>query len=69
MEPIMFLIDELKRMFTRPSAEQSMLVELENAEHALLEAETGVEYASSMVAYNKARIKRLRTSLNKGATA
>jgi len=30
------------------------------AEHELLKAETGVEYASSMVAFNKAQIKRLK---------
>ena len=37
--------------------------ELAEAERALLEAHTGQEYAASVIAYNKARIKRLREFL------
>ncbi len=65
----MLIIQELKKMLSRPSAEQSMLAELEMAEHDLLKAQSGVEYATSMVTYNTARIKRLRSALNKGTTA
>jgi len=50
-------------MFKRPSVADSLQRELLNAEHALLAAETGVEYAMSMVSYNKARIKRIKASL------
>jgi len=39
---------------------QAIAAELAEAEHALLRAETGVEYAQALVAYNKNRIKRLK---------
>jgi hypothetical protein len=42
---------------------QAVAHELIHAEHALLQAETGVEYAQSMVTYNKNRIKRLKAYL------
>jgi hypothetical protein len=35
-----------------------------HAEHDLLRAETGVEYAQSMVTYNKNRVKRLKAYLS-----
>lgn len=43
---------------------QSVENELVEAEMSLLKAETGVEYAQSLVNYNKNRIKRLRAYLN-----
>ena len=39
---------------------QAIAAELEQAEHALLRAETGVEYAQALVTYNKNRVKRLK---------
>jgi hypothetical protein len=57
------IFTELKQMFKRPSVVDSLQRELLSAEHALLAAETGVEYAMSMVSYNKARIKRIKASL------
>jgi hypothetical protein len=42
---------------------QAIAHELIHAEHALLQAETGVEYAQSMVTYNKNRVKRLKAYL------
>jgi len=38
-------------------------LELAEAEHALLKAETGVEYAQALVTYNKNRVKRLKAYL------
>jgi len=46
-------------LFRKLTALDCVLSELEEAEHSLLKAETGVEYAQSLVAYNKARVKRL----------
>jgi hypothetical protein len=42
---------------------QAVTHELMHAEHALLQAESGVEYAQAMVAYNKNRVKRLKAYL------
>ena len=39
---------------------QAVALELKVAEFALLRAETGVEYAQALVAYNRNRIKRLK---------
>jgi hypothetical protein len=39
---------------------QAIAAELAEAEHALLRAETGVEYAQALVNYNKNRVKRLK---------
>lgn len=64
------LIDQLKQMFKRPTSLQIIAAELAEAEVSLLRAETGVEYALSMVTYNKARVKRLKAyvaELNKAA--
>ena len=43
------------------SAEAIALHELEEAKRKLLEAQSGREYADSMVKYHEARIKRLTT--------
>lgn len=43
---------------------QAIAAELAEAEHALLRAETGVEYAQALVNYNKNRVKRLKAYLN-----
>jgi len=42
---------------------QAVAHELLHAEHALLQAESGVEYATALVAYNKNRVKRLKAYL------
>jgi hypothetical protein len=44
---------------------QAVAHELIHAEHALLQAETGVEYATALVTYNKNRVKRLKAYLGK----
>ena len=49
-----------KELFKRLTPAQAIAAELAEAEHALLRAETGVEYAQALVTYNKNRIKRLK---------
>jgi hypothetical protein len=53
------MINELKKMWTTPSAEALALRELEDAKRKLLEAQTNREYADSMVKFREAQIKRL----------
>lgn len=57
----MKLIEYLKSVYKTPSAETIALHELEEAKRKLLEAQSGREYADSMVKYHEARIKRLTT--------
>lgn len=54
------MINELKLMFKTITPAQAIAAELAEAEHALLRAETGVEWAQASVTYNKQRIKRLK---------
>ena len=54
------MINELKLMFRAITPAQAIAAELAEAEHALLRAETGVEWAQASVTYNKNRIKRLK---------
>jgi hypothetical protein len=54
---------EVQFMFRRVSQTEAIVSEMREAEHALLRAETGVEYASALVTYNKNRIKRLKAYL------
>jgi len=54
---------EVQFMFRRVSQTEAILSEMREAEHALLRAETGVEYASALVTYNKNRLKRLKAYL------
>ena len=57
----MNLIEYIKNVYKTPSAEAIALQELEEAKRKLLEAQSGREYADSMVKYHEARIKRLTT--------
>ena len=52
-----------KELFKRWTPAQAIAAELVEAEHALLRAETGVEYAQALVTYNKNRVKRLKAYL------
>ncbi len=54
------IMNFLREMLKRTTPQQAVLFELAEAEHALLRAETGVEYAQALVTYNKQRVKRLR---------
>ena len=57
------MITYIRRILTGPSAEELAARELAQARRALLEAQTGEEYARSQVIYNQARIARLRAYL------
>jgi hypothetical protein len=59
----MKLSSKLFSMFQKPSPKELAAQELLTAQHALLEALTGVEWARSMVAYNETRIERLQAYL------
>ena len=54
----------LKRLFAGPTLLQVATRELADAEHKLLEAHTGIEWAQASVNYNQARITRLRAYIN-----
>ena len=60
-----YIWTELRTMLKTVTPAQAIAHELIHAEHALLQAETGVEYAQSMVMYNKNRVKRLKAYLDK----
>lgn len=57
------MINDFKLMFKSITPAQAIAAELAEAEHALLRAETGVEYAQALVNYNKNRVKRLKAYL------
>ena len=58
-----YIWTELRTMLKTVTPAQAIAHELIHAEHALLQAETGVEYAQALVTYNKNRIKRLKAYL------
>ena len=58
-----YIWTELRLMVKTVTPAQAVAHELIHAEHALLQAETGVEYAQALVTYNKNRIKRLKAYL------
>jgi len=58
-----YLWTELRLMLKTVTPAQAVAHELMHAEHELLKAESGVEYASALVAYNKNRVKRLKAYL------
>ena len=60
-----YMWTELRLMMKTVTPAQAIAHELIHAEHDLLRAETGVEYAQSMVTYNKQRVKRLKAYLGK----
>jgi len=53
------MIEQLKKLWTTPSAEAIALRELEDAKRQLLESQTAREYAESMVKFREQQIKRL----------
>ena len=62
---IKYMWTELRLMLKTVTPAQAVAHELLHAEHALLQAESGVEYATALVAYNKNRVKRLKAYLGK----
>jgi alpha-beta hydrolase superfamily lysophospholipase len=59
------MIDQLRKLFSAPSAESLALKELEECKRRLLAAQTAREYADSMCKFREQQIKRL-TSYIKG---
>lgn len=59
----MNMIQQLKKVCRRLTPAEMAAAELADAELSRLEACTAVEYASSVVGYEDARIKRLRKFL------
>ena len=53
------MMQELKKLWSTPSAESLALRELEDAKRKLLDAQTSREYAESMCKFREAQIKRL----------
>ncbi len=51
------------KLLRRPTPLMNATKELRDAELALLEAQTGAEWAQSVITYNEQRIKRLRKFL------
>ena len=60
-----YMWTELRLMLKTVTPAQAVAHELMHAEHALLQAESGVEYATALVTYNKQRVKRLKAYLDK----
>lgn len=58
-----YMWTELRLMLKTVTPAQAVAHEHLHAEHALLQAESGVEYATALVAYNKNRVKRLKAYL------
>ena len=58
-----YFFSEMKAFFRMPTPTQVAVNELAQAELELLKAETGVEFASSRVTFNKSRVKRLKAYL------
>jgi hypothetical protein len=56
----MAIIHDMRKIFGRITPLQTAANELAEAELALLRAETGVEYATAQVSFNRQRVKRLR---------
>ena len=57
------LLDLLRDPFKKPTPLELIAESLADAHLSKLEAEAGVEYAQSIVAYNVARIERLNKRL------
>lgn len=57
------LIQLIRRAFGRANLMEVASAELDAAERSKLEAESAREYATSMVTYHEARIRRLRKTI------
>ena len=62
------MIIELKRLMRKLTPLEVASRELAEAELQSLTAQTAVEYANSIVAYNAARMKRLKAFIGKQTT-
>ena len=52
--------NEIKKLYKRPSLLEAAAMELADAEHSKLEAESAAEFADSLVIYHDKRIVRLQ---------
>jgi hypothetical protein len=57
------MIALIKSWFSQPTPMELIAKELASAYLSKLQGESGIDYAMSVVAYNKARIQRLETYL------
>lgn len=57
------MLSEIRAMWRKPSPEELMARELDDARRSLLEALSARDYAESMVAYHERRIDRLRSMM------
>jgi hypothetical protein len=53
------MLEQLKKLWTTPTAEELALRELEDSKRRLLQAQTAREYADSMCKYRETQVKRL----------
>jgi hypothetical protein len=53
------MFEQLKKLWTTPTAEELALRELEDSKRRLLEAQTAREYADSMCKYRETQVRRL----------
>ena len=60
---------QIKQVFRQLAPLEMATKELIEAQRSLLESESAVEYAQSVVTYNKARIARLKNFVNAETTA
>ena len=60
----MKLWEQIKIAFGRLTLLEIASVELADAERKKMEAQTAVEYATALVTYRTAQIKRLKTAIN-----
>lgn len=64
----------LLELFRKPSTEELIAREIDDARRALLQAMTGRDYAAAIVAYHEQRLDRLRSmsesqSMTEGGTS
>lgn len=62
----MKLFNSFNKIFGKIDPIEVATNELLQARLALMQSESGVEYATALVEYNKKRVYRLETLLNKG---
>ena len=61
------MFEYLKSLFRKRTPLELATEELVDAEHSLLQAQTGAEWAESLISYNIHRISRLRAYIAKEA--
>lgn len=62
------MADAVRRLTRKKSLIETMAQELHEAQFAKLQAESAVEYAESIVEYNRRRIERLHMQIHLGVS-